>query len=80
MFSKIKTFFQSIGKCSSPNCQNSAIAFGVCKQHIREEWERSRREVENEECQKLIKVFKQAVLELEQEKQQKSATFPIPTR
>lgn len=73
LFSKIKKFFKSIGKCCRPNCQNQAAVFGVCEECIHEEWIQVDDRIENEEHQKLVKAFKQAILEIEQEKQQKYA-------
>jgi hypothetical protein len=73
MFAKIKKLFKSIGKCCRPNCQNSAAVFGTCEECIHEEWTQMGERREDEECQRLIKAFTRAILELEQEKQQKSA-------
>lgn len=68
MLSKIKKFFKSIGKCCRPNCQNPAAVFGICEEHIREEWEGVDEQIEDEEHQKLVKAFKQAIRETEEEK------------
>lgn len=42
--------------------------YGICEEHIREEWEGVDEQIEDEEHQKLVKAFKQAIRETEEEK------------